>query len=61
MGSKLFSETRQEPGLSGMLRDIEIGEILERKMPVEDKAKLLVAEANRKGGQDNISLILVEI
>ena len=48
-------------GLSGMLRDIEIGEILERKMPVEDKAKLLVAEANRKGGQDNISLILVEI
>ena len=40
---------------------VEIGEILERKMPVEDKAKLLVAEANRKGGQDNISLVLVEI
>ena len=48
-------------GLSGMLRDIEIGEILERQMPLEEKAKLLVAEANRKGGQDNISLVLVEI
>lgn len=48
-------------GLSGMLRDIEIGEILESKLSVEEKAKCLVAEANRKGGQDNISLVLVEI
>ena len=48
-------------GLSGMLKDEEIGKILSRRSPLEQKASLLIEEANRRGGHDNISLILVEI
>ena len=48
-------------GLSGMLKDEEIAKILNKRTELEKKAELLVAEANKKGGFDNISLILVQI
>lgn len=48
-------------GLSGMLTDAEMAEILREHISPEEKARRLVEEANRHGGYDNISLILVEI
>ena len=48
-------------GLSGMLSDAAMQMLLQKELSVEEKASLLVAEANRLGGYDNISLILVEI
>ncbi len=48
-------------GLSGMLRDEEIGKVLGRRISLDKKASQLIQEANKKGGYDNISLILVEI
>lgn len=48
-------------GLSGMLKDEEMAKILNKRIPLEQKASVLVEEANRHGGHDNISLILVEI
>ena len=48
-------------GLSGMLKDEEMAKILNKRTTLDRKAALLVEEANQHGGQDNISLILVEI
>lgn len=48
-------------GLSGMLKDEEMAKILNKRTPLERKAEVLVEEANRHGGYDNISLVLVEI
>lgn len=48
-------------GLSGMLTDREILEIIGKRISLEKKAERLIAEANARGGHDNISLILVDI
>lgn len=48
-------------GLSGMLRDEEMQEILLEEGSVEKKAENLITRANEHGGYDNISLVLVEI
>ena len=48
-------------GLCGMLKDEEMAKILKKRTDLERKAELLIAEANKKGGFDNISLILVQI
>ena len=48
-------------GLSGMLSDSEIEMVLKKQLPVEERARNLVDEANEKGGYDNISVILVDI
>ena len=48
-------------GLCGMLQDEEMAKILNKRTDLERKAELLVAEANKKGGFDNISLILIQI
>ena len=48
-------------GLSGMLKDEEMAKILNKRTTLERKAAILVEEANKQGGHDNISLILVEI
>ena len=48
-------------GLCGRLKDEEIAKILNKRTDLERKAELLIAEANKKGGFDNISLILVQI
>ena len=48
-------------GLCGLLKDEEMAKILNKRTDLEKKAELLVEEANKKGGFDNISLILVQI
>ena len=48
-------------GLCGLLKDEEMAKILNKRTDLEKKAELLVAEANKKGGFDNISVILVQI
>ncbi|EDN69305.1 protein phosphatase 2C-like protein [Beggiatoa sp. PS] len=46
-------------GLSDMLDDNEIYNILSKNSQLEQAAQLLIEAANAKGGKDNISLILV--
>ncbi|MBE9563275.1 MAG: Stp1/IreP family PP2C-type Ser/Thr phosphatase [Proteobacteria bacterium] len=46
-------------GLSDMLEDKQIEEIVQHSSNLEQIAKLLVAAANGEGGNDNISLILI--
>lgn len=48
-------------GLSGMLSDKEMAEVLGKRMTLEKKAQRLVEMANERGGYDNISLILVDV
>ena len=47
-------------GLTNMLEDEEILEILQRELPLEEKGRILVESANRSGGTDNISVILAD-
>lgn len=46
-------------GLSNMLEDDTILQIAQKYDNLEDRVKHLIEEANRKGGEDNISLIAV--
>ena len=48
-------------GLSNMLEDSEIAEIVRMGETLEQKADSLVAAANLNGGKDNIAVILVEV
>ena len=46
-------------GLTSMLTDDDIASLLARDEPAQKIAELLVAEANKRGGHDNISVIVV--
>jgi serine/threonine protein phosphatase PrpC len=46
-------------GLTGMLTDEEIVELLASFPVVEDAVRALVAAANEAGGKDNVSVILL--
>ncbi|MDD6148008.1 MAG: Stp1/IreP family PP2C-type Ser/Thr phosphatase [Lachnospiraceae bacterium] len=46
-------------GLTDMLSDDEIAEVLQKRLPLSEEADLLVETANAHGGKDNISLILI--
>jgi PPM family protein phosphatase len=49
-------------GLNGMLRDSEILEIVEKhRADLNQAARALVDAANEQGGEDNITVILVEV
>lgn len=49
-------------GLSAMLDDDEIGTVLrERSDPLDETCRLLVDRANRRGGVDNVTVVLLEI
>ena len=48
-------------GLTGMLRDGEIAEILRSTTDPEEAAHALVTAANGAGGHDNISVVIVDI
>ncbi len=48
-------------GLSGMLADQEMADMIGKRMSLEKKARKLVEMANERGGYDNISLILVDV
>ena len=47
-------------GLTTMINDKRIEEILNLDKSIEEKADILVKEANDAGGLDNITLILIE-
>ncbi len=47
-------------GLTGMVSDQRIAEIMGLRLPLAQRAKELIREANDAGGVDNISVILVE-
>ena len=48
-------------GLSSMLEDAEIEEALRRGAPAQETADELVALANQAGGEDNITVLIVDI
>lgn len=48
-------------GLTGMLEESEIQEILSCKENLQVIAEILVAAANEAGGNDNISVIVIEV
>ncbi len=48
-------------GLSDLLSTEEIQEALNQKMTIEEKVRSLIAGAKRKGGHDNVTVVLVEV
>lgn len=48
-------------GLSNMVDDGEIEQILSSGLPIEDKAGRLIDRANENGGADNIAVVIVEL
>lgn len=48
-------------GLSDMLSDGELADILARELSPEDTVQLLLERALKKGGRDNITIILCEV
>ena len=48
-------------GLTGMLSDAQIDKVLAGTDPVQDKALTLIRMANDSGGNDNITVVLIEI
>ena len=48
-------------GLSGMIEDSEILEIVSQSPNIEDACRKLIALANEHGGEDNITAVLVKI
>ena len=47
-------------GLTNMIEDEEIGQIVKKNNNVEDAAVELLKTANNNGGKDNISIIIIE-
>ncbi|HET9064424.1 MAG TPA: Stp1/IreP family PP2C-type Ser/Thr phosphatase [Gemmatimonadales bacterium] len=48
-------------GLTGMIEDEDLHRILSEDTTLEEKVDRLIAEANRRGGLDNITVILVHV
>ena len=48
-------------GITDMLSDGEIADVLSREAPVEETAGILLERALKKGGRDNITLVLCEV
>ena len=48
-------------GLTNMLEDEEIGNILKGKGTIEERAEKLVEAANNNGGKDNIAVIIIDM
>lgn len=48
-------------GLTGMIEDDDLHAILSEDNTLEEKVDRLIAEANRRGGLDNITVILVHV
>lgn len=48
-------------GLSNMVEDSRIKEILSRRdEALDERGRTLIGEANRNGGKDNIAIVLIE-
>lgn len=48
-------------GVTDMLSDGEIADLLSRELPVEETVQLILERALAKGGRDNITMVLCEI
>jgi protein phosphatase len=48
-------------GLTGMLEDYQLAELLSPERMPEEEVDALIAEANRHGGLDNITAVIVRI
>lgn len=48
-------------GLSGMIEDSEILDIVSQSLDIEEACRKLIALANEHGGEDNITAVLVKI
>jgi serine/threonine protein phosphatase PrpC len=48
-------------GLSGQVTDQRIGEIVAQAANLDDAAQKLVEESNNAGGEDNVTVVLVEL
>lgn len=48
-------------GITDMLSDGEIADVLTREIPVAETVELLLCRALKKGGRDNITIVLCEI
>ena len=48
-------------GLSDMINDDAISEIVSSELPLEQRAKQLIDAANERGGRDNISVLMIEV
>lgn len=48
-------------GITDMLSDGEIADIFSREAPIEETAGMLLERALKKGGRDNITLVLCEV
>ena len=48
-------------GLTNMLEDEEIRQIVRERISIEEKASRLVNAANDHGGKDNIAVILIDV
>ena len=48
-------------GLSNMISDAELEEIVREETSLEDRAKKMIALANQRGGKDNITVILARL
>ena len=48
-------------GLTEMLEDSEIQEIISRDIPLKDQVEYLVQTANEKGGTDNVTVLMIQI
>ena len=47
-------------GLTNMVDDEEIKDIIKMPEGIKHKAEMLVDEANNNGGRDNIAIIIIE-
>ncbi len=48
-------------GLSNMVEDSQLREIIsDTSTDLDEKGRILIREANRNGGKDNIAIVLVE-
>ena len=48
-------------GLSNMVEDRQLQEIItDTDTDLEEKGRILIREANRNGGKDNIAIVLIE-
>ncbi len=48
-------------GLNGMLNSEQIGQIIGRNEPLGELCKVFIDAANRQGGEDNITVVMLEV
>lgn len=60
MDFETVPQVKEALGLTNMVEDDTIRDIVLSNAPVEERAKMLVSTANRNGGRDNITVMIIE-